>query len=126
WAHHVTWGVDASRTDIRQKRDGRSVNLATGAVSTVISPDAFPVRDFPVSRTTKTALYLQDEIESADARWRFIPGVRVDRYALDPERDPIFAGDNPGVALSAVRETSVSPKFGVVRSLGERYNLFAG
>lgn len=126
WGHHLTWGLDVSRTDIRQKRDGRSVNLLTGAVSTTISPDAFPVRDFPVSRTTSTAFYLQDEIETADRRWRLIPGLRVDRYALDPKQDPIFAGDNPGVALSEVRETSVSPKFGVVRSLGERYSAFAG
>lgn len=124
--HRLTWGLDLSLSDIRQKRDGRSINRLTGAVSTTISPDVFPVRDFPVSRTTAAGLYLQDEIETADAAWRFIPGLRIDHYALDPERDPIFAADNPGVALADVRETSVSPKFGAVRRLGERYSAFAG
>lgn len=126
WQHRLTWGLDLSRTDIRQKRDGRSINLTTGAISTVISPDAFPVRDFPVSRTSSSAFYLQDEIETSDRRWRLIPGLRIDHYALDPQQDAIFAGDNPGVALSEVRETSVSPKFGVVRTLNERYSMFAG
>lgn len=126
WRHRFTWGLDLSVSDIRQKRDGRSINLSTGAVSTTISPDVFPVRDFPVSRTTAAGLYLQDEIETADGVWRLIPGLRVDHYVLDPEQDAIFAGDNPGVALSDVRETSVSPKFGVVRRLGERYSAFAG
>lgn len=126
WRHRFTWGLDLSVSDIRQKRDGRSINLSTGAVSTTISPDVFPVRDFPVSRTTAAGLYLQDEIDTADGVWRLIPGLRVDHYALDPEQDAIFAGDNPGVALSNVRETSVSPKFGVVRRLGERHSAFAG
>lgn len=126
WRHRFTWGLDLSVSDIRQKRDGRSINLSTGAVSTTIPPDAFPVRDFPVSRTIAAGLYLQDEIETASGAWRLIPGLRIDHYALDPELDAIFAGDNPGVALSDVRETSVSPKFGVVRRLGERYSAFAG
>lgn len=126
WRHLLTWGLDLGRTQIRQKRDGRSINLVTGAVSSVISPDAFPVRDFPVSQTTRAALYLQDEISTADGRWRLIPGLRVDHYALGPEQDAIFAGDNPGLALSEVRETSIAPKFGVVRTLGERYSVFAG
>ncbi len=126
WQHRFTWGLDLSLSDIRQKRDGRSINLSTGAVSTTIAPDVFPVRDFPVSRTTAAGLYLQDEIETAEGVWRLIPGLRIDHYALDPEQEAIFAADNPGVALSDVRETSVSPKFGVVRRLGERYSAFAG
>jgi hemoglobin/transferrin/lactoferrin receptor protein len=126
WRHRFTWGLDLSVSDIRQKRDGRSINLSTDAISTTISPDAFPVRDFPVSRTTAAGLYLQDEIETAEGVWRLIPGLRIDHYALDPEQDAIFAADNPGVALSDVRETAVSPKFGLVRRLGERYSAFAG
>src|SRR3546814_9023349 len=77
-------------------------------------PDVFPVRDFPVSRTTSAALYLQDEISFAGGAFRLVPAVRVDRYELRPEVDPIFAGDNPGVAVADLEETSVSPKLGAV------------
>ncbi|WP_395788506.1 TonB-dependent hemoglobin/transferrin/lactoferrin family receptor [Aquimonas sp.] len=126
WAHRLTWGFELSRSEIRQKRDGRATNLGTGAVTSVISPDAFPVRDFPLSTTTNAAIYVQDEIDSVDSRWRLIPGLRIDRYQLDPRLDPIFAGDNPGLAPVELSETSVAPKFGVVRSFGERYSVFGG
>lgn len=126
WSHRLTWGVDVSRAEIRAKRDGRATNLTTGGVTHVISPDEFPVRDFPVSSVDNAALYLQDEIESADGRWRLIPALRVDRFELDPALDPIFAEDNPGIAPEPVSETSLAPKFGVVRTLGETYSVFGG
>ncbi|MFY8123675.1 MAG: TonB-dependent receptor plug domain-containing protein, partial [Silanimonas sp.] len=44
----LLYGLQLTETDIRQKRDGRSTNLTTGAVSSTIFPDVFPVRDFPV------------------------------------------------------------------------------
>jgi len=124
--HLFTWGLEASRAEVRAKRDGRAINLDSGAVSPVILPDVFPVRDFPISRIDTAAIYLQDEIETEDARWRLIPGLRVDRFALRPELDPIFAADNPGIVPLGVRETSFAPKFGAVRQLGERYSVFGG
>src|SRR5690606_2246792 len=58
--HALAYGLDVSRSETRQKRDGRVYNLDTGAVSNAMLPDVFPVRDFPISRTTNAALYLQD------------------------------------------------------------------
>ncbi|GGA67802.1 sugar transporter [Arenimonas soli] len=124
--HELTYGLEVARTDIRQKRDGLSINLATGAATPVVMPDVFPVRDFPVSRTTTTSLYLQDEMLFADGDFRLVPGLRVDRYELRPEADPIFIADNPGVPLSDVRETSVSPKLGAVWHFADRWSLFGG
>lgn len=124
--HAFTYGVELTRTDFRQKRDGRATNLLTGTVSNVISPDTFPVRDFPVSQTSQAALYVQDEMSFADGAFRLIPAVRVDYYKLDPELDPIFAGDNPGVVVSDLSETSVSPKLGAVWHFSEDWSLFGG
>jgi len=124
--HALAYGLDVSRSETRQKRDGRVYNLDTGTVSNAMLPDVFPVRDFPVSKTTNAALYLQDEISFADDRFRLVPAVRVDRYQLRPEMDAIFADDNPGVELADLDKTSVSPKLGAVWHFADDWSLFGG
>ena len=124
--HDLTWGIDASRTETRQKRDGLVTNLLTGDTSNAMLPDVFPVRDFPVSATTTYALYAQDEIVFGDGGFRLVPGLRVDRYELRPELDNIFAEDNPGVAVSDLSRTQVSPKLGAVWKFDGGWSLFAG
>lgn len=123
-AHRLTYGLDFIDTETEQLRDGVQTHLASGARTSNIPPDEFPVRDFPRTRTREYAFYVQDEI-GVGADWLIVPGVRVDRYELDPKRDWIFEEDNPGVATSSIEETSVSPKLGLVRSFGEHYSVFA-
>lgn len=124
--HDLSYGIDVSQTDTRQKRDGQATNLDTGVVTKTVGPDVFPVRDFPISRTTNAALYLQDEMAFAGDRFRLVPAVRVDHYELDPEVDAIFAADNPGVAVTGLTKTSVSPKLGAVWHFGGDWSLFGG
>ena len=123
--HQLTYGFDGAWTDIRQKRDGYQVSAA-GVPSSTLLPDVFPVRDFPVSTTTELGLYAQDEMRLAGGRLSLVPGVRVDRYELEPELDGIFATDNPGVVVSSLKKTSVSPKLGMVWRFTDQWSLFAG
>jgi hemoglobin/transferrin/lactoferrin receptor protein len=124
--HALSYGLDVSRTETRQKRDGLRTFLVTGVNTPVMLPDVFPVRDFPISKTTIAALYVQDEISFADGAFRLIPALRVDRYELKPEVDNIFAEDNPGVVVSDISETSVSPKLGAVWHFNEDWSVFGG
>jgi len=124
--HDLAWGLDVSRTRTRQKRDGLRTFPLTGEQTPVMLPDVFPVRDFPVSRTTNAALYLQDEISLAGGTLRLVPGLRVDHYELEPEPDPIFAEDNPGVPVVGLRETSLAPRLGAVWHLSPSWSLFGG
>ena len=124
--HDLAYGIDVSRTDTRQKRDGLRTFTLTGATTPNMPPDAFPVRDFPISRTTNAALYVQDEIAFADDAFRLVPAVRVDHYRLAPRVDAIFAQDNPGVAVARISETAVSPKLGAVWRLADRWSLYGG
>lgn len=62
----------------------------------------------------------------ADGRLSLVPGVRVDHYELRPEADGIFSTDNPGVAVSDLTKTSVSPKLGLVWRFADQWSLFAG
>ncbi|HEY5803265.1 MAG TPA: TonB-dependent hemoglobin/transferrin/lactoferrin family receptor [Lysobacter sp.] len=124
--HSLTYGFEYAYTDFKQKRDGRSTNLTTGVVTNAILPDVFPVRDFPTSTTTLAALYVQDEISFADGAFRLIPAVRVDHYQLDSDFDAIYAADNPGLAVTELTETSVSPKLGAVWHFTADWSLFGG
>ncbi|WFC42684.1 TonB-dependent hemoglobin/transferrin/lactoferrin family receptor [Pseudoxanthomonas sp. SE1] len=124
--HDLVYGVDVARSETRQKRDGLRTFPLTGASTPVMLPDVFPVRDFPVSRTTTAALYVQDEIGFAEGAFRLVPGLRVDHYRLEPRHDAIFDADNPGVALADIRETSVSPKLGMVWKFAPAWSLFGG
>ena len=124
--HDLAYGLDVSRTETRQKRDGLRIFPLTGVSTPAMLPDVFPVRDFPNSRTTNAALYLQDEIAFVGGDVRLIPALRVDRYELDPEVDDIFAGDNPGVEVSSLAETSLSPKLGAVWHFAGAWSLFGG
>lgn len=124
--HDLAWGLDVSRTETEQKRDGLRTFPLTGVQTPVMLPDVFPVRDFPISKTTNAALYLQDEIAFAEGKFRLVPAVRVDYYKLDPQLDAIFAEDNPGVAVVGVTETSVSPKLGAVWHFAGDWSLYGG
>ena len=124
--HDLAWGLDVSRAETRQKRDGLRTFPLTGVSTPVMSPDTFPVRDFPISRTKTAALYVQDEIGFADGTFRLVPGLRVDHYRLDPRHDAIFDTDNPGLALADIRETAVSPKLGMVWRFAPAWSLFGG
>lgn len=123
--HALTYGVELLRTETEQLRDGRQTTQATGAVTSNIAPDNFPVRDFPPTTTDQYALYVQDHIDFAGGRLQVLPGVRVDYYELRPDDDAIFAADNPGVATEEIEETSVSPKLGVIWRMSDMFSTYA-
>ena len=120
----ITYGVEAYWTDTEQLRNGVQRTLATGAVTSNIAPDNFPVRDFPKTETRQLAAYVQDEIAFGE-RWKLIPAVRVDDYRLEPQPDAIFIADNPGVSTSRITETSVTPKLGLLWDFAEHLSAYA-
>ncbi|MCD9005020.1 TonB-dependent hemoglobin/transferrin/lactoferrin family receptor [Luteimonas sp. XNQY3] len=124
--HALAYGIDVERTETKQNRDGRRIFLDTGVVTNVMLPDVFPVRDFPISDTTKAALYVQDEISFADGAFRLVPALRVDHYRLSPDVDTIFREDNPTTQVAELSETSVSPKLGFVWKFSDAWSLFGG
>ena len=121
--HALTWGVDASRTRTEEERDGWQRDVTTGAISNVVSPDTFPVRDFPISDTTSVALFGQDEMRIG--RFSLIPALRADHYRLDPKPDAVFLEDNPGIAPVGIRHTSWSPKLGAIWRFDDTWSAFA-
>jgi hemoglobin/transferrin/lactoferrin receptor protein len=121
-AQTLTYGLEFARTDSEQLRDGSQTDLGTGEVTNVVQPDTFPVRDFPLTETIEAAAFVQDEIVLG--RWTLIPGLRADYYNLNPKSDAIFEEDNPLSPVVGIDHTSVSPKLGIVRQLGESMSAF--
>lgn len=122
-SHRVTFGLEYVGTHTAQLRGGVERNLTAGTETSQVGPDAFPVRDFPVSTTRSSGAYLQDEMRYG--RWIITPAVRFDRYRLRPHGDAIFAADNPGLTPTPLDDESVSPRLGVVFRALDALSLFA-
>ncbi len=122
-SHRVTFGLEYLDTRTEQLRGGTESNLTAGTVTSQVGPDLYPVRDFPISDTRSSSIYLQDEMRFG--RWIVTPGARFDRYELTPRSDAIFAADNPGVNPAPVEDDNISPKLGVVFRPADALALFA-
>jgi len=111
WTHQLTYGVDHVRSRITNTYDG--LNPAP--------PEVFPLKRFPDTRETSSALYLQDESVLGD--WSFTPGVRLDHFALDVTSQAGFhpPARQPGQSLSG---SAVSPKFGVLWRATREWSVF--
>src|SRR5262249_28284841 len=117
-----TYGIELTQTDTEQLRSGGETNLTTGLRNTTVGPDAFPVRDFPISKTEQIGAYIQDDIRLG--AFSLLPGVRVDRYELKPDTDDIFIADNPGITPQSIDRTSVNPRLGAVYRATESVSAF--
>ena len=121
--HQIAYGVEFELAETQQLRDGVELDLSTGESSNTVGPDTFPLRDFPRSDTTRVGAYLQNRITFGNVT--LIPGVRWDRFELDPTLDDIFAEDNPNVEPVGISDERFSPKFGIVWRLSDRWQAYA-
>ncbi len=121
-AHRWVAGFELERIRTMQSRNGTERNLTVGTEASTIGPDAFPVRDFPITNTIEAGFYAQDDIRYGALT--VIPGLRVDYYDLDPRPDRIFIEDNPGVDPSGLNKLNLSPKLGLIWRFNERLSAY--
>lgn len=96
-AHRIVYGADVARAEI--------TNLRTG---TVPPPgETFPTKAFADSDVDTLGVFVQNEISlgGVDGRWFITPGLRYDRFAIDPTNDPLFPG-----RPASLSDSSVTPK----------------
>ncbi|EIC31530.1 MULTISPECIES: TonB-dependent hemoglobin/transferrin/lactoferrin family receptor [Methylomicrobium] len=121
--HRSVFGGEVFHFRTEALRDGHLADLNTGAVSNVVTPDSFPVRDFPVSDTFRAGLFWQDEMTFWERRVELLPALRFDYFGLRPEVDAIYAKDNKGNRVVDQDATAFSPKFGALFHLNDVFTL---
>lgn len=110
-AHRLVAGFEVERTRVEEARDGVQTDRLTLQRTRTILGETFPLRDFPITTTTRIGVYAQDHV-AVGARGAWIPSLRVDRYRLVPRPDAIYTEDNPRTTPVAISRTAASPRLG--------------
>lgn len=134
--HDLVYGLSYERTDTERPRDRFDTELSTGAVSHAIPsypmapPEVFPNKTFPDTRTVRSGVFVQDEISLMDENLIVIPGLRYDRYQMNPRTDELFTGtgdisDWGGFEISQFDENNVSYNLGAIYKINGQLSAFA-
>jgi hemoglobin/transferrin/lactoferrin receptor protein len=121
--HYLVYGFDYELTESFNLRSGGTTDAISGAPIREFLP--LPTRDFPNSETSETSFYLQDEIALMEGRLTLTPGLRWDRFELDPDLDPIFLAGNVGTpSPEPFEDDRFTAKLGVVYDFNDTYSMF--
>ncbi len=110
WAQKITYGLDYTTA--------RITNLQNGM--TPAAGETFPLKRFPDTKESSTALYLQDEIIGGP--WTITPGLRLDRFELNASQ----AGFSPPATTPAasISGSATSPKLGVLYRATPQWSVY--
>ncbi|MDX1489885.1 MAG: TonB-dependent hemoglobin/transferrin/lactoferrin family receptor [Pseudohongiellaceae bacterium] len=133
--HDLIYGLNYEITDTERPRNRCDTNLTTGETSCAIPSypfapaEVFPNKTFPDTETVRTGAFIQDEITLLSGALSIIPGIRYDRYQMNPQPDALLNGTGDianygGFSISDVDEREVSTTLGAIYSLGDHYSLF--
>ena len=123
-SHDVVYGLEFSGSRLEEMRNGTQTDLVTGATTKTILGETYPLRDFPNSDVIQAGAFAQDEIRFGDGRWSVIPALRVDYHDLSPKPDSLYREDNPNTPVVGLDDTSISPKLGLTRRLGDSLSAY--
>lgn len=126
-AQTLSYGVEVSRTHVTSEADGRGVDKRTGAGGSdkTFMPGDYPLHLIPPSDTDRQALFVQDRIEWFEGRLAVTPGLRLERYAYQPDADPLYLKYNAGYQPRDYTEHHVSPKLGVIWRFHDGLGVYA-
>lgn len=130
--HQITYGASIDQTSTTRPRtrfqtNGAGVTTETisvfNPVLNVFDTEKFPNKNFPDTKTTQAAVYVQDV-----AQWgafRFIPAVRFDFYQLEVNPDQLFLNSNPsGFVPGNLQASEISPKLGATYDFTKQFRWF--
>jgi hemoglobin/transferrin/lactoferrin receptor protein len=123
-AHALVYGLELSRTEVTERRDGSELNLLSGAFTRTVLGEVLPVRDFPNSRIDEVGLFLADETTLPESPWSALVGLRWDRYRVDANADALYREDNPNRAVVDLADDRLTPKLALRYALGAADMLY--
>lgn len=122
-SHRLGFGFEYRERRTEEYRDGLSTDMTTAVQTNVLLGEVFPLRDFPISTTTETSVYVEDTISFGD--WTMVAALRADRFDLSPELDQMYVEDYPFAELVSIDESDVSPKLGLIYRFRESLDVYA-
>ena len=135
---HLVYGFSHETTDTERPRNRCETEIATGASTCTIyivppipgppptPPEVFPNRTFPDTRTTRTGLFVQDEITlGAQGRVTLIPGLRYDNYEMKANAGSLVDISGFGYEVVPIDEDNVSANLGLVVDVTANLSVFA-
>jgi len=120
--HKIGIGLEYRRRHTTEIRDALETGIEDGLQTNNLLGEEFPLRDFPISRSTDWGAYIEDSI--AYDNWTLIAALRFDRFSLDPEHDPIYDEDFPFADPISISESDVSPKLGLIYHVADNAEVF--
>ena len=121
--HQLIYGLDWNITRNSSVRDGATFD-AFGRPVREFFP--FPTRDFPRTKVTQLAVFLQDEITLLDGALRLSPGIRFDGFKADARADAIYLGGNPGAPNPEdYQDSDLTMKLGALYRLTDALSAYA-
>ena len=121
--HQLGFGVEYRQRETEEYRDALETGIDDGLESNVLLGEVFPLRDFPISHSSKWGAYLEDVMSVGD--WSIIAAVRFDTYSLTPQNDPIYEEDFSFSEPVSVSESDTSPKFGLIYHFSPGVEVYA-
>ena len=132
--HSLAYGANIEETDTRRPRNRCDEELASGQATCRISaypfapPEVFPNKTIPDTSTTRSGIYLQDEIVFGERGFTLIPGARYDRYRMQATPDPSLDGTGQvggyGFPVESIDEGAVSLSLGALYDINETWSMF--
>lgn len=123
--HTLAYGTQLVASNSRRVRDATEYNFTTGTVTNVITPDTYPLKDMPDTRTSRVGVYIQDEIAwGRDLRHRLTPGLRAEYYDVATHSDPLYASASAGRAPQDFNQFALAPKLAYLFKIDEQHSAY--
>ena len=132
--HSLAYGASLEETDTERPRNRCDEELATGRATCRISaypfapPEVFPNKTIPDTSTTRSGIYVQDEIVFGERGFTLVPGARYDRYRMKAMPDPSLDGTGQvggyGFPVESIDEGAASLSLGVLYDITDTWSMF--
>ncbi|XOV78325.1 MAG: TonB-dependent hemoglobin/transferrin/lactoferrin family receptor [Aestuariibacter sp.] len=120
--HQIHYGINFSDTDSESMREG-ATETVNGGIS-IPEFSVFPVRDFPISSTKKSAVFLSDQITLGETGWEIIPGIRYDRFDHSTLADELYLAGSGGVEPENYDDDNLALKLGVSKAFAASHKWY--
>lgn len=123
--HTLAYGTEMVTSFSRRVRDATEYNFTTGTQTKTITPDTYPLKDMPDTRTSRVGVYLQDEIAwGTNLRHRLTPGVRAEFYNVDTSSDPLYLSASAGRAPQDFQQFAIAPKLAYLFKIDDEHSAY--